>query len=88
MEYVFYSNELTHFGILGMKWGVRRFQNPDGTLTPAGRRRIMKLSKKRDAAVKSYDMLAQIGSASLNDVYRTEEGYSEEYYKQLRKYLV
>lgn len=34
------------------------------------------------------DMLAQIGAASLNDVYRTEEGYSEEYYKQLRKYLV
>ena len=92
MEYVFYSNELAHFGILGMKWGVRRFQNPDGTLTAAGRRRIAKLSKKRDAAVKAYDktndMLAQIGSASLNDVYKTEEGYSEEYYKQLRKYLV
>ena len=32
-----YSSELYHWGIKGQKWGVRRFQNEDGTLTPQGR---------------------------------------------------
>lgn len=32
-------NQLYHHGIRGMKWGIRRFQNPDGSLTAAGRRR-------------------------------------------------
>lgn len=33
------GSELRHFGILGQKWGVRRFQNADGTLTAAGKER-------------------------------------------------
>ena len=33
------TNTLTHWGIKGMKWGVRRFQNKDGSLTPAGKKR-------------------------------------------------
>ena len=47
-------NYLEHHGILGMKWGVRRYQNPDGTYTAAGRARYgaaplmaVKESKKR-----------------------------------------
>lgn len=33
------NNELLHWGIKGMKWGVRRFQNKDGSLTPEGKKR-------------------------------------------------
>ena len=33
------ENELSHHGILGMKWGVRRYQNADGTWTAAGKKR-------------------------------------------------
>ena len=34
-----YTNELYHYGVKGMKWGVRRYQNNDGSLTPAGKKR-------------------------------------------------
>ena len=34
-----YSDELQHWGIKGMKWGVRRYQNKDGSLTPVGKKR-------------------------------------------------
>ena len=42
------NNELCHFGIKGQKWGVRRYQNEDGTRTPLGKKRRAKQDSYRN----------------------------------------
>ena len=48
------DTSLTHWGIKGMKWGVRRYQNKDGSLTAAGKKRYSSESVHEDYA-KAHD---------------------------------
>lgn len=50
---MYYNNQIWHWGVKGMKWGVRRYQNADGSLTDAGKRRYSNdvaanVKKKKD----------------------------------------
>lgn len=50
-QHTFYSIHdyyISHHGILGQKWGKRRYQNPDGTLTEEGKKRYAKITEKRE----------------------------------------
>ena len=69
MAYYIMSNELTHHGILGQKWGVRRYQNPDGSLTEAGKKRY---GNEREFANRVYSKSKDVESvitALKSDVY-------------------
>lgn len=94
------DNELQHWGILGMKWGVRRYQNSDGSWTEDGLKRRSKngsaniketvkmLNKKSKEAAKLYDKTAPYLNREYNYFYALEDAKRNnqtELVKQLEK---
>lgn len=66
------TNELYHYGVKGMKWGIRRYQNADGTLTPAGKKKAKAEYKKDNKEAYELGKAATVyGHAAAKSMKRT-----------------
>ena len=68
------NNSLTHHGILGMKWGRRRYQNKDGSLTAAGKKRYGDNEPEETVDQKKARILK---NPTAEDVYKNREIFSD-----------
>lgn len=73
------SDYISHFGVKGMTWGIRRYQNRDGSLTPEGRKRygqsedsekVRELRKKPVSAMSNQELETVIRRMNLERQYR------------------
>lgn len=74
------ENELYHYGVKGQRWGVRRYQNPDGSLTMAGKKRALKIQQQytdltRDR--KYHDNNGEITYAGRKKALKMREEYGK-----------
>lgn len=75
-----WKSGLTHYGVVGMKWGVRRYQRKDGTLTAAGKRQVARrtegyLNESREDRISGRNVERR----------KVARAYQGEYNKALRR---
>lgn len=90
-------NELQHYGILGMKWGVRRYQDANGNYTAAGRKRYLDdktaslkgdKSKKEAKLGRKYDLKKTEQEINLNTGIGEKMVYNSATRKLAAKFVV
>lgn len=70
-----YGNYLMHHGIKGQKWGVRRYQNKDGSLTPAGKQRYANATPGQTELYNSISSLSKRYLSVSDEVYKNAKTY-------------
>lgn len=81
------ASYLIHYGVNGQKWGVRRYQNPDGTLTPEGKEHYG-LGGSQVEAMKAdissmYKKNGKAKGAKASSLMKTKEAYKQSKYDQI-----
>ena len=83
------DNSLEHHGILGMHWGIRRFQNRDGSLTPAGKKRLKRYNEytkghSEDFTIKKNTTATRV-VGGLDSEYKNDPEYKKYYYQGIKE---
>ena len=88
-------NELYHYGIKGQRWGVRRYQNEDGTRTAAGRKRYDSMSGKKlhktlkkEIRSKRSELYGKSNRwMTTDEIGERSKGFRDKYNKERNAYL-
>lgn len=69
---MYYNPYLAHYGVKGMKWGVRRYQNEDGTLTALGKKKA-RLDEARSRYAKTNSKSSKISLEYAKNEFRDQK---------------